>query len=73
MEDGYIRYDIDPENYEKFKKRGEKHKHPENHYDVFYSNNLTFKIGLKSIITYSEFIDLLNVNTDCNYLTASRK
>jgi len=65
MEDGYIRYDYDNETYQKFKENGEEKKHPLNHYDVFYSSNTTFKIGLNKSITEDDFIDFLNINTNC--------
>lgn len=68
MEDGYIRYDYDKENYIKHKERGEEHLHPENHYDIFYSGDSTFKIGLKKRIPHDDFVDLLNIKTDCKYL-----
>jgi len=70
MEDGYIRYDYDEENYNKFKEKGEIHKHPLNHYDLFYSSNCTFKLGLHKAIKEKEedFIDLLNISTNCRYL-----
>jgi hypothetical protein len=69
MEDGYIRYDVDKENYDKAVEKGEEHKHPLNHYDIFHSNNATFKVGLWNTIYNEDFINLLNINTDCNYLT----
>lgn len=68
MEDGYIRYDYDEENYKKFKNKSEEDKHPLNHYDLFYSNDTTFKIGLKNFLDEEDFIDLLNNNTNCRYL-----
>jgi hypothetical protein len=68
MEDGYIRYDYDEENYHKFKKRGEEHKHPLNHYDLFYFSHATFKLGLNTVLSEDEFIDLLDINSDCKYL-----
>jgi len=68
MEDGYVRYDFDQENYDKFKKMGEEHKHPLNHYDLFYSNDVTFKIGLEKTLTEDEFINFMNINTNCLYL-----
>ncbi|WP_288382270.1 hypothetical protein [uncultured Acinetobacter sp.] len=63
-EDGYLRYDYDeigfkPENPDL---------HPYHHIDVFYSSNPTFKIGLKKSINYSEFINIINIRTDCRYL-----
>lgn len=72
MEDGYIRYDHDLEEYEKAKEKGEEHKHPLNHYDFFYSSNASFKIGLKNELLRDGFIDLLNTRTDCQYLTSQR-
>jgi len=68
MEDGYIRYDYDEENYNKAVKKGEEHKHPLNHCDFFYSSNATFKIGLDNNLEKDEFIDLMNVITDCKYI-----
>ncbi len=61
MEDGYIRYDYDEEH-----KNG--NLHPLNHYDIFYSSNATFKIGLDDKLREDIFIDLLNINSDCKYL-----
>jgi len=69
MEDGYIRYDFDKKNYDDAVKKGEEHKHPLNHYDVFYSSNATFKIGLSDEIANDTFINLLDTNSDCKYLT----
>lgn len=68
MEDGYIRYDYDIVEFEKAKERGEEHIHPLNHYDLFYSNSASFKIGLEKELLQDEFIDLLNTKTDCKYL-----
>lgn len=61
MEDGYIRYDYDLAN-----ENG--HIHPLNHYDLFYSSNATFKIGLNDVLSEDAFIDLLDSNRDCKYL-----
>lgn len=69
MDDGYIRYDFDQKNYDEAVENGEEHKHPLNHYDLFYSNNATFKIGLSDKITNDNFINLLNTKTECEYLT----
>lgn len=68
MEDGYIRYDLDKENFDKAKEKDEEHKHPLNHYDVFYSSNTTYKIGLIRNLAENEFIDFLDGNKDCSYL-----
>ncbi len=68
MEDGYIRYDIDKENYDKALEKGEEHKHPLNHYDIFYSSRATFKVGLLDTVNNNHFIDLLNIDSECRYL-----
>ncbi|EMQ4857014.1 hypothetical protein AAIB78_001629 [Morganella morganii] len=60
-EDGYIRYDIDD-----VRENGKLH--PLYHFDVFYSNHPTFKIGLNQHYTNDEMIDFLNRETDCWYL-----
>ena len=61
MEDGYIRYDYDTEH-----ENGDLH--PLNHYDLFYSSNATFKIGLNNKLGEDEFIDLLDIKSKCKYL-----
>ncbi len=61
MEDGYIRYDYDEKN-----ENGAMH--PLNHYDLFYSSNATFKIGLNQKLEEDDFTDLLDINTDCRYI-----
>ena len=60
-EDGYIRYDVDEE-------RANGNRHPLYHFDVFYSNPPTFKIGLNAHYTNDEMIDFLDRETDCRYL-----
>lgn len=59
-EDGYIRYDVDHI-------RIDGDKHPLHHFDIFYSNNPTFKIGLRAGISNELMIDLLDRNTDCHF------
>lgn len=68
LEDGYVRFDHDLETYLEAKKKGEQHKHPEHHLDIFYTSNNTFKIGLSRLINPDIFIDYLDVNKDCSYL-----
>lgn len=72
MEDGYVRYDYDKETHDKYNEIGEGHKHPLNHYDLFYSSDTTFKIGLENTLNEHEFIDLFNMYTDCLYLKKVR-
>lgn len=60
-EDGYIRYDVDP-----IRVNGDKH--PLHHFDIFYSNNPTFKIGLRENISNDSMIDLLDRSTDCHFI-----
>jgi len=67
-EDGYIRYDKDEKGFLDAKEKGEEHRHPLNHYDVFYSNNASFKLGLDNEIVQNEFVDLLDIKTDCKYI-----
>ena len=68
FEDGYVRFDNDPEEYNRAKDKGGEHIHPENHIDVFYNNGNTFKLGLKGKLTPDEFIDYLDSETNCKYL-----
>lgn len=65
FEDGYIRYDFDPAN-------ANGSKHPPNHFDIFYTNEVTFKIGLKKKISEKTLMDLLDLRTDCHYLNIPR-
>lgn len=68
IEDGYIRFDKDIEGYNRAKAKGKEHRHPANHYDLYYSNKASFKVGLENEIVMSDFIDLLDIKTDCKYL-----
>ena len=60
-EDGYIRYDCDPE-----RKNGRLH--PLNHYDLFYSSNTTFKLGLNKSLDIEKMIDCLSIETECHFI-----
>lgn len=61
FEYGYIRYDYD--------KEGENGKlHPLNHLDINFMNSSQFKIGLDKEISIEEFIDILDITTECHYL-----
>ncbi len=57
-EDGYIRYDYDIEH------------HPDvpNHFDIFFTNNSTFKLGLRSAINLDLMIDILDKNTNIYFV-----
>ncbi len=61
LESGYLRYDHDP-----IHVNGDYH--PLNHLDIFYENTATFKVGLDKRINKSEFIDILDLRTECLYL-----
>lgn len=63
FEDGYIRFDHDND-----QSRVHETKHPINHYDICYTSDATFKVGLKSKIRPEQFIDLVNTNTDCHFI-----
>ncbi|MDR1976499.1 MAG: hypothetical protein LBQ18_05855 [Campylobacteraceae bacterium] len=60
-EDGYLRYDYDPEHVS-----GDVH--PLYHYDIFYSSQCTFKIGINKNISHAEMIDLLDLTTACHFV-----
>ncbi len=62
---GYIRYDNDPKNFEKYRLLGKPNLHPQNHLDINYSSNATFKLGLNSSINIRQFWDCINSDTDC--------
>jgi len=61
-EDAYLRYDHDPKN-------ANKHLHPLYHLDVFYNGGATFKMGLENAIDTNKLADILDVTTDCHYVT----
>jgi len=61
-EDGYIRYDCDD-----VRKNG--HLHPLHHLDIFYTTSNTFKLGLNGNVSLDNFLDVLDLNTNCYYVT----
>lgn len=61
FECGYLRYDYDVEY-----QNG--HIHPINHLDINYSVGSTFKLGFQDTITIDDFIDILDLKTNCHYL-----
>jgi hypothetical protein len=70
LEDGYIRYDKDEVGFEKAKTDGHEHRHPLNHIDIFYTNQVTFKLGLNQEYTNKDLIDLMDRKTDSKYLNS---
>lgn len=69
FEPGYIRYDFDLNTAQEYEKRGINHIHPKYHFDIYYSNATTFKVGIENEISYETFIDVLNKQTTCYYLS----
>lgn len=61
-DDGYLRFDHDPD-------REDGRRHPLNHIDIFFSQSATFKLGIDERLEIDAFSDLLNVQTDCHYLS----
>ncbi|MFV0513969.1 MAG: hypothetical protein ACK5MY_10120 [Jhaorihella sp.] len=61
-DDGYIRFDHDPD-------RVDGRRHPLNHVDIFFSQSATFKIGVAEKLKIDALSDLLNVQTDCHYIS----
>lgn len=61
LELGYIRYDYDFEH-----ANGDLH--PLHHLDINYSSKGTYKLGLKRKMEEDEFIDLLDIKTECKYV-----
>lgn len=62
FEAGYLRYDYD-------EKREKGKLHPLNHLDINYSSEGTFKIGINNKVDYNTFIDILDIRTDCYFIT----
>lgn len=62
FEPGYLRYDHDPKN-------ANGKLHPEHHLDIFFSSSNTMKVGLQSKIDKDWMLDLLDINTNCRYIS----
>ncbi len=62
MEDGYFRYDYDPN-------RAEGHVHPLHHIDLFYSRCNQIKVGLYNNTSYEDIICMIDPQEECYYLT----
>ena len=58
---GYIRYDYDFEH-------ANGNFHPLNHLDINYLNTNQYKLGLDNKLNVEQFIDILDLNTDCYFL-----
>jgi hypothetical protein len=65
FEDGYVRFDHDDE-------RANGQLHPVDHLDVFYTSGSTFKIGVHNRLSHEHLFDVLNVTTDCHFLSPAR-
>lgn len=72
QEDGYVRYDKDEKGFEEAKKNKEENKHPLYHIDIFYTNGATFKLGLDRSTPDIDLIDMLDTNTNCQFLKNSK-
>jgi hypothetical protein len=66
LEAGYIRYDYDEEH-----EKGVMH--PLHHLDINYSNQSTYKIGLKEEIDSITLKEILDIKNDCWFLNSTRK
>jgi hypothetical protein len=72
LEDGYIRFDKDEENFLKAQEKGEERKHPLFHFDIFYTGRSTFKTGLYEPVNESRFVELLDTNENCEFYEKRR-
>lgn len=62
FEPGYIRYDYDEE-------REDGNLHPLNHLDINFEDSGHFKLGLNRKLKLKEFIDIMDISTDCHFLS----
>lgn len=63
FEPAYLRYDED------FSTEKELEKHPRYHLDINYSNTSTYKIGLRAKISIEEYINILDRNKNCVFVS----
>lgn len=61
IEYGYLRYDNDIEH-------ANGKLHPQNHFDINFSNSCTYKIGINNKIEVDHMIDFLDINTDSKFI-----
>lgn len=62
FEPGYIRFDHDEKN-----AKGDLH--PINHLDINYHSNTSYKLGLTSMVDIYDLIDIIDIYTDCMYIS----
>jgi hypothetical protein len=65
-EEGYLRYDFDEEH-------EDADVHPLHHLDVFFSSNVTFKLGLAEGVDFEKMADMLDSATDCHYVASAKQ
>ena len=63
-EPGYLRYDYDP-----VTAKGQETKHPAHHLDINMSKRGTYKLGLYEHLSPKDFINIINEETDCHFLS----
>ena len=61
FESGYLRYDFDEKNEDGLL-------HPLHHFDIFFSSNSTFKVGLDGPVKLELLSDIVNRETNCHFL-----
>jgi hypothetical protein len=61
-EDGYLRYEHDPE-------RADLTFHPLYHLDIFYDNSNTFKLGFRRKPNDYDLIDIIDISSQCYYIS----
>lgn len=61
FESGYLRYDFDKVNENGLL-------HPLHHFDIFFSSNSTFKIGLEEPVKLEMLSDIIDRETNCHFL-----
>lgn len=65
---GYLRYDHDENHDEKNQNIKNPKMHPIDHIDIYYDNSVTCKIGVKKELSYEQFRDILDLNSECSYV-----
>ena len=65
---GYIRYDDDIKGFNAAKANHTQNKHPRHHFDINYTNEATYKIGLTKSMTLDEFVQIIDNHSDRMFL-----